>query len=360
LHYFYRAQAAMIPRPSRIVINGFGRIGRCILRALIESGREAEFELVAINELAPAESIEHLLRYDSSHGRFPGALERVDGHLLVHGQRVQLLSQADPVLLPWRELAVDVVLECTGTMQTAAQLDRHIDAGAQKVLLSQPGSHDLDYTCVFGTNQLGLLPTHTRVSNGSCTSNCVVPVIDVLDRAFGVESGAVTTMHASMNDQSVIDAYHPDLRRARAANVSIIPVDTKLAAGIQRVLPQLKGRFEAIAVRVPTINVTAMDLALTLRADVTAQDINCVLNEAALGGLHGILGYTEAPLVSIDFNHDPRSVVVDGSLTRVAHKRLIKVLLWCDNEWGFANRMLDTARSMYRCAALETDSQDPR
>lgn len=336
----------MTPPTIRIAINGFGRIGRCILRALVESGRQNEFELVAINELAPAESIEHLLRYDSSHGRFPGTLERQNGHLVVNGQRVRLLSQADPALLPWRELAVDVVLECTGTMQSAAQLDRHIAAGAKKVLLSQPGGHDLDYTCVFGTNHQGLLPSHTRVSNGSCTSNCVVPVIDVLDRAFGVESGAVTTMHASMNDQSVIDAYHPDLRRARAANVSIIPVDTKLAAGIQRVLPQLEGRFEAIAVRVPTINVTAMDLALTLRADVTAQDINRVLSDAALGDLQGILGYTEAPLVSIDFNHDPRSVVVDGSLTRVAHKRLLKALLWCDNEWGFANRMLDTAGRM--------------
>ena len=322
----------------RIAINGFGRIGRCILRALVESNRQNEFELVAINELAPAESIEHLLRYDSSHGRFPGTLERTGEHLVVNGHRVRLLSQADPAQLPWRQLGVEVVLECTGTMQNAAQLDRHIVAGAKKVLLSQPGGHDLDYTCVFGTNHLGLLPTHTRVSNGSCTSNCVVPVIDVLDRAFGVESGAVTTMHASMNDQSVIDAYHPDLRRARAANVSIIPVDTKLAAGIQRVLPQLEGRFEAIAVRVPTIN-------------VTAQDINRVLNEAAQGGLQGILGYTEAPLVSIDFNHDPRSVVVDGSLTRVAHKRLLKALLWCDNEWGFANRMLDTALRMGAASA---------
>ena len=339
----------------RIGINGFGRIGRCILRALVESHRQNEFELVAINELAPAESIEHLLRYDSSHGRFPCALERMGEHLVVNGQRVRLLSQPDPALLPWRELAVDVVLECTGTMQTAAQLDRHIAAGAKKVLLSQPGGHDLDYTCVFGINHQGLLPSHTRVSNGSCTSNCVVPVIDVLDRHFGVESGAVTTMHASMNDQSVIDAYHPDLRRARAANVSIIPVDTKLAAGIQRVLPQLEGRFEAIAVRVPTINVTAMDLALTLSTDVTAQDINRALNAASSAGLQGILGYTEAPLVSIDFNHDPRSVVVDGSLTRVAHKRLLKALLWCDNEWGFANRMLDTAGKMG--AALGKNTQ---
>lgn len=332
--------------PVRIAINGLGRIGRCILRTLIESGRQNEFELVAINELAPAESIEHLLRFDSSHGRFPGTLERTNGYLLVNGRRVHLLSQANPTLLPWRELMVDVVLECTGTMQSATQLNQHLSAGAKKVLLSQPGAHDLDYTCVFGTNHQGLLPTHTRVSNGSCTSNCVVPVIDVLDRYFGVESGAVTTMHASMNDQSVVDTYHPDLRRARAANVSIIPVDTKLAAGIQRLLPQLEGRFEAIAVRVPTINVTAMDLALTLRTDVAAQDINRVLNDAANADLQGILGYTEAPLVSIDFNHDPRSVVVDGSLTRVAHKRLVKALLWCDNEWGFANRMLDTAGRM--------------
>ncbi|MGQ0709739.1 MAG: glyceraldehyde 3-phosphate dehydrogenase NAD-binding domain-containing protein [Rhodoferax sp.] len=332
--------------PIRIAINGFGRIGRCILRALVESGRGAEFELVAINELAPAEAVAHLLRYDSSHGRFPGTVERADGHLHINGQPVRLCNQNDAARLPWAELGVDVVLECTGTMQSAAELQRHLDAGARKVLLSQPGGHDLDYTVVNGVNHTGLLPQHRRVSNGSCTSNCVVPVIDVLDRHFGAESGAVTTMHASMNDQSVIDAYHPDLRRARAANVSIIPVDTKLAAGIQRVLPQLSGRFEAIAVRVPTINVTAMDLALTVCADVSAEDINRVLDEAARGPLAGILGYTQEALVSIDFNHDPRSVVVDGSLTRVAHKRLVKCLLWCDNEWGFANRMLDTAARM--------------
>ncbi len=332
--------------PIRIAINGFGRIGRCILRALVESDRSKEFELVAINELAPAEAVAHLLRYDSSHGRFPGTVERVDGHLHINGQPVRLCSQSDATRLPWAELGVDVVLECTGTMQGSAELQRHLDAGAQKVLLSQPGGHDLDYTVVYGINHAGLLPRHRRVSNGSCTSNCVVPVIDVLDRHFGVESGAVTTMHASMNDQSVIDAYHPDLRRARAANVSIIPVDTKLAAGIERILPQLTGRFEAIAVRVPTINVTAMDLALTVCADVSAADVNRVLAEAAGTHLKGILGYTEEALVSIDFNHDPRSVVVDSALTRVAHKRLIKCLLWCDNEWGFANRMLDTAARM--------------
>lgn len=330
----------------RIAINGFGRIGRCILRALVESGRQHEFTLVAINELAPAPAVEHLLRYDSSHGRFPGSVRLDSGHLLINDMPVRLLSESTAARLPWAELGVDVVLECTGTMQSATELQQHLDAGARRVLLSQPGGQDLDYTVVYGVNHTGLRPQHRRVSNGSCTSNCVVPVLDLLDRHFGVESGAVTTMHASMNDQSVIDAYHPDLRRARAANVSIIPVDTKLAAGIQRVLPQLSGRFEAIAVRVPTINVTAMDLALTVRRDVTAEDINRVLESAASAGLHGVLGYTHEALVSIDFNHDPRSVVVDASLTRVAHKRLVKCLLWCDNEWGFANRMLDTAAWM--------------
>ncbi len=335
--------------PIRIAINGFGRIGRCILRALHEQQRQHELEIVAINELSPAAAVEHLLRYDSSHGRFPGEIVRDGEQLRINGRGLRLLAEPDPARLPWADLDVDVVLECTGHFSDADALRMHLDAGAKKVLLSQPpGNGEFDYTVIYGVNHDGLLPAHRIVSNGSCTSNCVIPVIDLVDRHFGVDSGAITTMHASMNDQSVIDAYHSDLRRARAASTSIIPVDTKLAAGIERVLPKFRNRFEAIAVRVPTINVTAMDLTLTTRQAVTPAGVNSLLQQASKHALHNILGYTEEALVSIDFNHDPRSSIVDGSLTRVSHTHLLKCLLWCDNEWGFANRMLDTAALMGR------------
>jgi D-erythrose 4-phosphate dehydrogenase len=239
-----------------------------------------------------------------------------------------------------------VVLECTGVYHSREHAQLHLTAGAKKVLFSHPADNDVDATIVYGINDDELKSEHTIVSNGSCTTNCVVPVIKVLDDAFGIESGAITTIHASMNDQQVIDAYHHDLRRTRAASQSIIPVDTKLARGIDRILPKFEGRFEAIAVRVPTINVTAMDLSVTVNADVDLKAVNNALKAQAKDRLEGILSYTEEPLVSVDFNHDPHSCIVDGTQTRVSHKRLIKLLVWCDNEWGFANRMLDTARAM--------------
>ncbi len=329
-----------------IAINGFGRVGRNVARALYENARTNDFRLVAINELAEPEGIAHLLKYDSTHGRFPFAVEQSDGELFIAGDKIILSHESEISALPWQQLDVDIVIDCTGRFGNQEDGQLHIKQGAKKVLFSHPGAHDLDATIIYGINHQQLTAAEKVVSNGSCTTNCVVPVIQVLDKAFGVESGAITTIHSSMHDQQVIDAYHPDLRRSRAASQSIIPVDTKLAAGIERILPKFAGRFEAIAVRVPTINVTAMDLSLTLSSDVTISDINQAILTAQDNGLAGILGYTTEPLVSIDFNHDPHSCIVDGNQTRVSHKRLAKLLIWCDNEWGFANRMIDTAYAM--------------
>ena len=330
-----------------IAINGFGRIGRNVLRALYESGRNSHFNVVAINDVAKPEGIAHLLKYDTAHGRFGFDVALDNNTLNVAGDAIRLLAQPDINLLPWREIGVDIVLECTGKFDDRASGQSHINAGAGKVLFSSPGSPDLDNTVIYGTNDDTLKAEHKLVSNGSCTTNCIVPVIQALDAAFGVESGTITTIHASMHDQQVIDAYHPDLRRTRAASQSIIPVDTRLAAGIERILPKFAGKFEAIAVRVPTINVTAMDLSVTLSTQVTIADVNHALKRVKAGRLQGILDYTEEPLVSVDFNHDPHSCIVDGTQTRVSHKQLVKTLVWCDNEWGFANRMLDTAQAMY-------------
>ncbi|WP_240221297.1 erythrose-4-phosphate dehydrogenase [Rheinheimera hassiensis] len=330
----------------RLAINGFGRIGRNILRAIYENGWQHELNVVAINELADAKGVAHLLKYDTSHGRFGFSVSSYQGGINVDGKDIALFAEADPLALPWNELEVDVVLECTGVFHSREHANWHLAAGAKKVLFSHPADTDIDATIIYGINQSSLTADMTVVSAGSCTTNCIVPVIQVLDQHFGVESGTITTIHASMNDQQVIDAYHPDLRRTRAASQSIIPVDTKLALGIERILPQFAGRFEAIAVRVPTVNVTAMDLSVTLHQDVSISAVNQALQQARLGELAGILDYTEEPLVSVDFNHDAHSCIVDGSQTRVSHKRLVKCLVWCDNEWGFANRMLDTTRAM--------------
>ncbi|KNC69146.1 erythrose-4-phosphate dehydrogenase [Pseudoalteromonas ardens] len=330
----------------KLAINGFGRIGRNIVRALYESGRQHDIQIVAINELADPQGIAHLLKYDTSHGRFAFPVHLDAPYLTVGEDKIQLFSEADPSHLPWHALDVDVVLECTGVFHSRFHAQAHLRAGAKKVLFSHPADADVDATIVYGINDKELRPEHTIVSNGSCTTNCIVPVINVLDDAFGIGSGTITTIHASMHDQQVIDAYHPDLRRTRAASQSIIPVDTKLARGIERILPKFHGCFEAIAVRVPTINVTAMDLSVTLNSDVTLEQVNNALQQAAGGPLQGILDYTEEPLVSVDFNHDPHSSIIDGTQTRVSQKRLAKLLVWCDNEWGFANRMLDTATAM--------------
>ncbi|MCF2901588.1 MULTISPECIES: erythrose-4-phosphate dehydrogenase [unclassified Pseudoalteromonas] len=330
----------------KLAINGFGRIGRNIVRALYESGLEDQLKIVAINELADPKGIAHLLKYDTSHGRFSFPVNLGEDTLTVANDSIALFAEENPAELPWQTLDIDVVLECTGVYHSREHAELHLAAGAKKVLFSQPADADVDATIVYGINDDELKAEHTIVSNGSCTTNCIVPVIKVLDDAFSIESGAITTIHASMHDQQVIDAYHHDLRRTRAASQSIIPVDTKLARGIERILPKFHSRFEAIAVRVPTINVTAMDLSVTVNTDVNLATVNQALKLAAKDRLEGILSYTEEPLVSVDFNHDPHSCIIDGTQTRVSHKRLIKLLVWCDNEWGFANRMLDTARAM--------------
>ena len=330
----------------RIAINGFGRIGRNVLRALYETGRRAEITVVAINELADAAGMAHLLKYDTSHGRFAWDVRQERDLLTVGDDTIRLLHVAELAHLPWRELNVDVVLDCTGVYGSRADGEAHLQSGAKKVLFSHPGGHDLDATVVYGVNEKALLPEHLLVSNASCTTNCIIPIIKLLDDAWGIESGTVTTIHSAMHDQQVIDAYHPDLRRTRAASQSIIPVDTRLAAGITRIFPKFNDRFEAIAVRVPTINVTAIDLSVSVRDAVKACEVNALLQSASEGAFSGIVDYTELPLVSIDFNHDPHSAIVDGTQTRVSGQHLIKTLVWCDNEWGFANRMIDTTLAM--------------
>ncbi len=329
----------------RIAINGYGRIGRCILRALFETGLQHEFDVVAINELADCKTIGHLTKYDSTHGRFPGDVNVDNDLLTIDEQQIQILHHETIDDLPWAELNIDLVLECTGAFSDRATAQRHIDQGAKRVLFSQPGQSDVDATIVYGVNEDILSSEQTIVSNASCTTNCSIPVIQTLHQRFGVESGVITTLHSAMNDQPVIDAYHhTDLRKTRSIMNSMIPVDTGLARGIERFLPELSGRFEAQAMRVPTANVSAIDLTLVLQQDVDVATINQTLKHAAGNHFHGVLGYTEELLASCDFNHDARSGVVDAGQTRVAGKRLVKLLVWFDNEWGYANRMLDVSR----------------
>ncbi|MDW6001916.1 erythrose-4-phosphate dehydrogenase [Vibrio mangrovi] len=336
----------------RIAINGFGRIGRNVLRAVYESGKSQQIEVVAVNELAKPDAMAHLLQFDSSHGRFFKKISHDQEHLYLHHEdgssdAVRILHLPELKLLPWRDLDVDIVLDCTGVFGSRDDGLAHLEAGARQVLFSHPGSHDLDNTIIYGVNHETLKTEHRIVSNGSCTTNCIVPIIKVLDENFGIDSGTITTIHSSMNDQPVIDAYHNDLRRTRAASQSIIPVDTKLHKGIERIFPKFSNKFEAISVRVPTVNVTAMDLSVTINTNVKVNDVNQTIIDASQCTLRGIVDYTEAPLVSIDFNHDAHSAIVDGSQTRVSNGQLVKMLVWCDNEWGFANRMLDTALTMY-------------
>jgi len=334
----------------RIAINGYGRIGRSVLRAFFERNYSEQIDIVAINELAEPEAMAHLTKYDSTHGRFvlPVSIEETQSQsfMCISNDRIALFNEENPENLPWHDLNVDIVLECSGVFNTRDDATLHLNAGAKKVLFSQPAASDVDKTVIFGVNDHLLTHDDLIVSNGSCTTNCVVPVIAALDKYFAVKSGTITTIHSSMNDQQVIDAYHSDLRRTRAASQSIIPVDTKLAQGVERILPNLKGKMEAISVRVPTINVSAMDLSVTVEKRVDIDSINKMLKAEANNGLGQVLDYTEAPLVSCDFNHDPHSSIVDGTQTRVSDGHLVKLLLWCDNEWGFANRMLDTSLAM--------------
>ena len=330
----------------RVAINGYGRIGRSVLRALYESGVRDQVQIVAINEPADNRTIAHLTKYDSTHGRFLGDIDVSEHSLSVNGDSIEILHNQSLDQLPWGELEIDVVLECSGSFSDRQTAEQHLASGAKRVLFSQPAEPTVDATIVYGVNQHLLTGNETIISAASCSTNCVVPVIKVLDDAFGIDGGVITTIHSAMNDQPVIDAYHhTDLRKTRAAMQSIIPVDTGLALGIDRLLPELTGRFQAQAMRVPTLNVSAIDLSVMLNTEVDTASVNAALLAATQSDLNGVLGYTEEPLASCDFNHDPRSGIVDASQTRVSQQKLAKVLIWFDNEWGYANRMLDTLLS---------------
>ncbi len=334
----------------RVAINGYGRIGQCVLRALYSDPQFAGLKIVAINELTDIETITYLTRYDTTHGRFPLTVEHDGGYLLVGDDRIRVLNEPDPEKLPWDELNIDLVLECSGSFSDRATAEQHISSGADRLLFSHPAEADVDATIVYGVNHQQLQSHHRIVSNASCTTNCVVPVLDLLDRHFGIESGVTTTIHSAMNDQPVIDSYHhTNLRLTRSALQSIIPVDTGLSKGIDRLLPELAGRFQCLHFRVPTINVSLMDLSVQVREPTSADQVNDLFRLAARQQpLQGLLGYSEEPHASTDFNTDPRSGIVDGTQTRVSNEKLIKLVCWFDNEWGFANRMLNVARLWLR------------
>ncbi|KAA0218147.1 MAG: type I glyceraldehyde-3-phosphate dehydrogenase [Lautropia sp.] len=325
----------------RVAINGYGRIGRNILRAHYESGKRHPIEFVAINDLGDAKINAHLTQYDTAHGRFPGKVS-VDGDsIVVDGDRIRVLSSRNPAELPWGELGVDVVLECTGFFATKEKASAHLKGGAKKVIISAPGGKDVDATVVYGVNHQVLKASHTVISNASCTTNCLAPLVKPLHERIGVLNGLMTTIHAYTNDQVLTDVYHQDLRRARSATMSMIPTKTGAASAVGLVLPELDGRLDGYAMRVPTINVSIVDLSFVAARDTSVDEVNAVMKEAAEGPMKGILAYSTEPLVSIDFNHNPASSIFDATLTKVSG-RLVKVSSWYDNEWGFSNRMLDT------------------
>ena len=326
----------------KVGINGYGRIGRNILRALFESRRTGEIEIVAINDLGDAKTNAHLTRYDTAHGKFPGEVS-VDGDsMVVNGQRIKVLAQRDPSALPWGDLGVEFVLECTGLFTSKAKAGAHLKGGAKKVIISAPGGEDVDATIVFGVNHNVLKKDMAVISNASCTTNCLAPVAKVLNDEIGIQSGVMTTIHSYTNDQVLTDVYHSDLRRARSATMSQIPTKTGAAAAVGLVLPELKGRLDGFSVRVPTINVSLVDLSFIAKRATSVDEINKVLKEASTGAMKNILAYSDGPLVSVDFNHDPHSATHDATLTKVIDGTLVKVCAWYDNEWGFSNRMLDT------------------
>ena len=327
----------------KVAINGFGRIGRNILRAHYEDGKKHDLQFVAINDLGDAQINAHLLAHDTAHGRFRGKIGVEDGALVVNGDRIKVLAERDPAKLPWKLLGVDAVLECTGLFTSKAKAGAHVTAaGAKKVIISAPGEKDVDRTVVFGVNHQTLKASDTVISNASCTTNCLAPLVKALDDRIGIVSGLMTTVHAYTNDQVLTDVYHKDLRRARAAAQNMIPTKTGAAAAVGLVLPHLNGKLDGYAIRVPTINVSIVDLSFIAARDTSVDEINAALKSASESGpLKGILGYNTAPLVSSDFNHDPRSSIFDATLTKVSG-RLVKASSWYDNEWGFSNRMLDT------------------
>ena len=327
----------------KIAVNGYGRIGRCVVRALYESRAYREqLSLVAINETWHPDTVYHLTRFDSIHGRFPAEVKKNARRISIDGDEICLFQKKEIERLPWKDLGVDAVLDCTGIFGDRQAAGRHMRSGASKVLFSHPGKDEMDATIVYGVNHDTLKASDAVISNASCTTNCLIPILSVIDAVLGIDSGSITTIHSAMNDQPVIDAYNMDLRKTRSALQSIIPVTTSLAKGIGRILPHLDNRFETLAIRVPTTNVSIMDIALVVAADTDADQINDLLSRAADSDLKGILGVNDEQLVSCDFNHDPRSAIVDLPQTRVSGSRLVKIQAWFDNEWGYSNRMLDT------------------
>jgi len=326
----------------KVAINGYGRIGRNVVRALYETGRNEEIEIVAINDLGDAETNAHLTQYDSAHGKFPGNVSVEDGYMVINGDKIKVLAERDPSKLPWAELGIDVVHECTGFFANKTKASAHLAAGAKKVIISAPAGTDIDATIVYGVNHNTLKASDTVISNASCTTNCLAPLVQPLKDSVGIERGLMTTIHSYTNDQVLTDVYHADLRRARSATQSMIPTKTGAAAAVGLVLPDMVGKLDGFAIRVPTINVSIVDLTFQAGRSTSKDEIDEILTAASEGSLKGILNINEKPLVSVDFNHDPASSTYDKSLTKVIDGTLVKVLAWYDNEWGFSNRMLDT------------------
>jgi glyceraldehyde 3-phosphate dehydrogenase len=328
--------------PIKVGINGYGRIGRNILRALYEANRQQEIQIVALNDLGDAQTNAYLTRYDTVHGKFSGEV-KVDGDsMVVNGDRIKVLAERDPAKLPWGQLGVDFVFECTGLFTSKAKAGLHLQGGAKKVVISAPGEKDVDATIVYGVNHNTLKASHTVISNASCTTNCLAPIAKILHDKIGIVSGVMTTIHSYTNDQVLTDVFHKDLRRARSATQSMIPTKTGAAAAVGLVLPELNGKLDGFAVRVPTINVSLVDLSFVAKRATSIEEINTLMKEAANGALKGVLAYSDGPLVSVDFNHDPASSTYDATMTKVIEGTLVKVCAWYDNEWGFSNRMLDT------------------
>ncbi|MEN9756182.1 MAG: hypothetical protein RL755_369 [Pseudomonadota bacterium] len=331
---------------QKIAINGYGRIGRNIVRAIYETNRTGEFKIVAINDLGDAKTNAHLTKYDTVHGKFHFDVS-VDGdYMVIDGDRIRVLAERNPANLPWKELEVDVVHECTGLFTTKEKASAHIAAGAKKVIISAPGGEDVDATIVYGVNHLILKASDTVISNASCTTNCLAPLVKPLIDTIGVEHGLMTTIHSYTNDQVLTDVYHKDLRRARSATHSMIPTKTGAASAVGLVIPEMNGKLDGFAMRVPTINVSIVDLSFQAKRNTTKEEINDILKAASQGALKGILAYNDEPLVSSDFNHNPASSIYESSLTKVTGGNFVKVLSWYDNEWGFSNRMLDTSLAL--------------
>src|SRR5687767_11535450 len=327
--------------PIKVGINGYGRIGRNILRALYEANRQKDIQIVALNDLGDAQTNAYLTRHDSVHGKFPGEVQVEGDSLVVNGDRIKVLAERDPAKLPWGQLGVDFVFECTGLFTSKAKAGLHLTGGAKKVVISAPGEKDVDATVVYGVNHNVLKSSHTVISNASCTTNCLAPVAKVLNDKIGLVHGVMTTIHSYTNDQVLTDVFHKDLRRARSATQSQIPTKTGAAAAVGLVLPELNGKLTGFSMRVPTINVSVVDLSFVAKRETTKEEIDAAIRKASEGALKGILGINTKPLVSVDFNHDPRSSVYDATLTQVMGGTLVKVCSWYDNEWGFSNRMLD-------------------